>query len=261
MELSAVIKMKERPFRTEEYFLKLLPVWYHEESGSSVIEKNPRQLAIHNISGNIFVANRKDIKLQVFDNTGHYLCHIPTSILSTGLCLCNEFIFVTTHERRLIKIQISNKKTIKSVRTENVVFSMDISSNIYGCEVYNQSVSVFDTNLKFLKRIPLKSPHFTSDTRTYSTKLYENTMYVMFGWSDYCLQLFSQDGQLIKGVIQSRDIFFSHFFSLDQFGNIIVADSSEHQIKIFSNSGQLIHTISNGMLTEDQKLYCHTEYL
>ena len=43
VEVSKVLKMKERPFRTEDYSLKLRPVWYHEGTVSSVIE-NPRQL-------------------------------------------------------------------------------------------------------------------------------------------------------------------------------------------------------------------------
>ena len=254
VEVSKVVKMKERPFRTEDYSLKLRPVWYHEGTGSSVIE-GPYQLAIHPISGNIFVADCDAKKIQVFDNTGHYLYHIPTPPQPIGLCLSDEFIFVTTNEQKLVKIQISNKKTLKSVVTENMVFGMDISSNIYVCEYNNQSVSVFDKNLNFLKRIPLKYPYFTSDTVTYSIRLYENNMYVMFDKSDYCLQVFSQDGQLIRGVIRSSDINYSLFFSLDRFGNIIVADCWRYQIKIFSNSGQLIHSISNYTLTEDQKLF------
>ena len=244
--------MKKGPFRTEDYSLKLRPVWYHEGTGSSVIE-NPFQLAIHTISGNIFVADR-DAKIQVFDNTGHYLDHIPTPPKPTGLCVSDEFIFIMINERKLVKIQIFNKKTIKSVVTENKVSGMDISSNIYGCEYNNESVIVFDNNLNFLKRIPLKSPHFTSNTETYSIRLYENATYVMFGWSDYRIQVFSQDGQLIRGVIRNSNIKGSFFFSLDQIGNIIVADFWGDQIKIFSNSAHLIHTISNDTLT-DQKLY------
>ena len=55
-------------------------------------------------------------------------------------------------------------------------------------------------------------------------------------------------------VIPMSDIGLSYFFSLDRIGNIIVSDYSVNQIKIFSNSGHLIHTISNDTLTEDQKL-------
>ena len=253
VEVSKVV-MKERPFRTEDYSLKLRPIWYHEGTRSSVIEFS-FQLAIHTISGNIFVADYDTKKIQVFDNTGHYLYHIPTPPVPIGLCLSDDFIFVTTDERKFVKIQISNKKTVKSVVTENKVFGMDISSNIYVCERFNQSVSVFDKNLNFLKQIPLKSPHVTSYTDTHSIKLHENNMYVMFVCSDYCLQVFSQDGQLIRGVIRRSDIKPSFFFSLDRIGNIIVADYWGHQIKIFSNSGQLIHSISNDTLTEDQELY------
>ena len=252
VEVSKVV-IKEGPFRTEDYSLKSRPVWYHEGTRSSVI-KDPEQLAIHSISGNIFVADNKTKKIQVFDNAGHYLYHIPTPPEPFGLCLSDDFIFVTTNERKLLKIQISNKKTVKSVVTEQWIRGMDISSNIYVCETTNQSVSVFDKNLNFLKRIPLKSPHVTCDTHTYSIRLYENNMYVMFDKSDYCLQVFSQDGQLIRGVIQSSDTELRLFFSLDRIGNIIVADYWGDQIKIFSNSGHLIHSISNDTLTEDQEL-------
>ena len=255
VEVSKVVKKKERPFRTEDYSLKLRPVWYHEGTASSVIEE-PCQLAIHTESGNIFVADHNTNKIQVFDNTGHYLYHIPTPPKPIGVCLSDEFIFVTTYERKLLKIRISNKTTIKSVGTDNYVYGIDISNNIYVCEISNQSVSVFDMNLNFLNRIPLKSPHFTSNTDTYSIRLHENVMFVMFGWSDYRLQVFSQDGQLIRGVIPRSDIGTSYFFSLDGIGNIIVADYWGDEIKIFSNSGRLIHTISNDTLTEDQKLHC-----
>ena len=76
----------------------------------------------------------------------------------------------------------------------------------------------------------------------------------MFSGSYYRLQIFSQDGQLIRSVIQRSDVDYCLFFSLDQLGNIIVADYGGDRIKIFSNSGHLIHTISNDSQTEDQIL-------
>ena len=131
---------------------------------------------------------------------------------------------------------------------------MDISNSIYVCEYRNNSVIVFDKNLNFLKRIPLKSPHITSDTYFYSIRLYENNMYVMFDEFDYCIRVFSQEGQLIRSLIASSDVARSFFFSLDLIGNIIIADCFGNQIKIFSDTGNLIHTISNDKITQDQKL-------
>ena len=252
VELCKVVKTKKGPFRTEDYSLKLRPVWYHEGTGSSVI-KNPQQLAIHEGSGNIFVTDCDGRKVQVFDKAGHYLYHIPTPTRPIGLCLSDEFMFVTTSESKLAKIQISQKETIKLVVTERPLYGMDISDNIYVCESYNHSVSLFDKNLNFLKRIHLKSPHITSNTLTISIKLYEKNIFVMLVGYDYRLQVFSEDGQLIRGVIPSSEL--STFFSLDQIGNIIAADYRGNQIRIFSNSGHLIHTIYNDELTEEQKLF------
>ena len=253
VDVCKVVKKKERPFRTEDYSLKLHPIWYHEGTGSSVIE-DPRQLAIDTISGNIFVADYSTKRIQVFDKAGHYLYHIPTPPYPIGLGINDEFIFVTTDEQKLVKIQISNRKTIKSVVTEKWVYGMDISNNIYVCENDNNSVSVFCKDLNFLKRIPLKSSHVTSRMSPYCIKLFENSMYLTCIGSDYCIQVFSQDGQLIRGVVAISDIKCSFFFSLDRIGNIIVAESLADKIKIFSNSGNLIHTISNDKLTEGHKL-------
>ena len=253
VDVCKVVKMKERPFRTEDYSLKLRPIWCHERTGSSVIE-DPRQLAIDIASGNIFIADYSTNKIQVFDKVGHYLYHIPTPPYPIGLGINDEFIFVTTEEEKLAKIQISNRKTIKSVVTEKWVYGMDISNKVYVCENDNNSVSVFCKDLNFLERIPLKSPHVTPRMSPYCIRLYENTMYVMFIRSDYCIQVFSQDGQLIRGVVPTSGIRFSLFFSLDRIGNIIVAEYLGHEIKIFSNSGNLIHTIPTDKLTEGLKL-------
>ena len=214
VDVCKVVKMKERPFRTEDYSLKLHPVWCHEGTGPSVIE-NPQQLAIGTISGNIFVTDCNTKKIQVFDKAGHYISHIPTPPYPIGLCHSDEFIFVTTGVKQLVKIQISNKIIVNSVATEKPVYGLDISNNVYVCEYDNNSVSVFDKNLNFLKRIPLKSPHNSSDTCTHSIRLYENIMYVMFVGSDCRIQVFSEEGQLIRSVVPSSDIGRSFFFSLD----------------------------------------------
>ena len=253
VDVCKVVKKKERPFRSEDYSLKLRPIWYHEGTGSSVIE-DPRQLAIDTISGNIFVADYSTKRIQVFDKAGHYLYHIPTPPYPIGLGINDDFIFVTTDEQKLVKIQISNKKTIKSVVTEKWIYGMDISNKVYVCENDNNSVSVFCKDLNFLERIPLKSPHVTPRTSPYCIRLYEDTMYVMFIRSDYCIQIFSQDGQLIRGVLLTSGIKCSFYFSLDRIGNIILAEYLGHEIKIFSNSGNLIHTIPTDKLTEGHKL-------
>ena len=79
-------------------------------------------------------------------------------------------------------------------------------------------------------------------------------MYVVFGpIPPFHLQVFSLEGELVRCLIPKSEISFCYFFSIDQFGNIIVADWFEDRIKIFTNKGKLVHTINSDMLPGDHK--------
>lgn len=83
-------------------------------------------------------------------------------------------------------------------------------------------------------------------------------MYVMFGYlypspPPFVLQVFTLEGDLVRSLLKKRDIGHSYFFSIDQLGNIIVADWESNQIKIFSKEGKVIHTITSDMLPGDHK--------
>ena len=54
-------------------------------------------------------------------------------------------------------------------------------------------------------------------------------------------------------LIKQSEIRLSYFFSIDQLGNIIVADLFRNQIKILSKEGEVLHTIMNDILPADQK--------
>ena len=254
IEVCNVVTLKERPFRSEDYSLKLRPVWSREGTGPGEI-KNPMQTAIDNSTQNIFVADFGASRIQVFNEEGNYLYQIPTPEYPSGIALTKEYIFVSAKDQ-LLKIRKSNNKSVKSVQTEESVWGIDIdrNMNIYGCEIVNKSVIVFDNNLKFLKRIKLETSQIESDTRTYSIKLYKDSMYVMFGNSPpFHLQIFSLEGGLVRCLIPTSEIRWSYFFSIDRFGNIIVADWWDNRIKIFYKEGELLHTIDSDMLPGDLK--------
>ena len=256
IEVCKVVTLKERPFRSEDYSLKLRPVWSREGTGPGEI-KSPMQIAIDNSTQNIFVADLGASRIQVFNEEGNYLYQIPTAGYPIGIALTEEYIFVST-ECRLLKIRKSNNESVKSVHIEKSVCGIDIdrNMNIYGCEDDNISVIVFDNNLKFLKRIKLETSQIKSNTQTHSIKLYKDSMYIMFGrYSPFHLQIFSLEGELVRCLIPTSEIVWSYFFSIDRFGNIIVADWLDNRIKIFNKEGELIHTIDSDMLPGDLKFY------
>ena len=254
IEVCKVVTLKERPFRSEDYSLKLRPVWSREWTGPGEI-KHPFQIAIDNSTQNIFVADSDASRIQVFNEEGNHLYQIPTPEYPRGIALTEEYIFISAKDQ-LLKIRKSNNKSVKSVLTEKSVWGIDIdrNTNIYGCEILNKSVIVFDNNLKFLKRIKLETSQIESNTQTHSIKLYKDSMYVMFGrYSPVPLQIFSLEGALVRCLIPTSEIELSYFFSIDRFENIIVADFGNNRIKIFNKEGELLHTIDSAMLPGDQE--------
>ena len=265
IEVCKVVPLNERPVTPVgmpvapvDHSAKRFPVWSRDGVRSSLIT-NPMQIVIDDKTQNIFVTDFAAKRIQVFNEKGNHLYQIPTPLHPTGLALTDEYIFVSTSDS-LVKIEKSNNNCIKSVKTNSRVRGIDINSNsdIYGCEFFNQSVIVFDKNLKFLKRIELKTTQIRFDTQTRSIKLYKDKMYVMFGGNIFSppfhLQVFTQGGELVRSLIQESEIGSSSSFSIDQSGNILVADWYHHRIKIFSKKGTVIHTITTGMLPRDQKI-------
>ena len=255
IEVCKVVTLKERPLTRIDYSARKCPVWSHDGTVSGEIT-NPQQLAIDDKTQNIFVTDFNADRIQVFDGESNHLYQISTPPGPAGITLSDEYIFVSTLDK-LVKIEKSNNQSIKSVETENRVWGIDTNTNtdIYGCEFHNQSIVVFDKDLKFLKSIKLRATQVTSNTYTRGIKLYEDKMYVMFGDYPFSppLQIFNLEGELVKCLIKENEISNSEFFSIDRLGNIIVADWWGDQIKIFSKEGDVLHIITSAMLPGDQK--------
>ena len=260
IEVCKVVTLKERPLTRIDYSARKCPVWFHDGTSSGEITY-PRQLTIDDKTQNIFVNDFATERIQIFDGEGNHLYQISTPPFPAGITLSDEYIFVTTRDK-LVKIEKSNNQSIRSVKTENRVWGIDTNTNtdIYECEVNKRSIVVFDKDLKFLKRIKLRTTQVTSNTNTNGIKLYEDRMYVMFdSYSSslpFPLQIFNLEGELVKCLIKENEISYSKFFTIDRLGNIIVTDWGKHQIKIFSKEGDVLHTITSAMLPGDQKFSC-----
>ena len=258
IEVCKVVSLEERPVTRVSYSTKLYPVWSHDRTVSCRII-DPRQLIIDDRTQNFFVADHWASRIQVLNAEGNHLYEISTPPHPIGIALTDAFIFVSTSNNLLLKIEKSSNESFKSVQTENGVFGIESNANsdIYACEYLNQSIAVFDKDLRFKKRSKLNSTQLNCNTHTYSIKLHEGNMYVMFGSyspAPFHLQIFTLEGELVRCLIKQSEVLLSYFFSIDQLGNIIVADWSGDQIKIFSKDGVVLHTITSDMLPGDRKI-------
>ena len=252
-----LVSYKERSVARVDYSTNCLVSSYDGTDTGEIILS--MQLVIDDTTQNIFVADYWARRMQVFDSESNYLYEISTPPYPIGIALTDEFIFVSTNNKLLLKIEKSSNKSIKSVQTENYVRGIESNNNsdIYVCEYSNQSIVVFDKVLIFQKRIKLNSTLVNSDTRTNSMKLHEGNMYVMFGHyyspPPFHLQIFTLKGELVRCLITQGEIRYSYFFAIDPLGNIIVADWRGNQFKISSQEGKVLHAITSDMLPGDQK--------
>ena len=145
IEVCKVISLKERPVTRVNYSTKLCPVWSYDGIVSGQII-HPKQLVIDETTQNIFVADYKANRIQVFNAEGNLLYEVSTPPKPIGIALTDEFIFVSTNNRLLLKMENSSNLSIKSVMTENSLFGIESNNNsdIYVCEYLNQSIVVFD---------------------------------------------------------------------------------------------------------------------
>ena len=166
-DLCMVVYLNEKPVQRVDYSVKVRPVWSRGPEGEGTDRiSTPSQIAIDNTTHNIFVADSTCPGIQVFNSDGNHIYSITDGIGggSTAIALTKEFFFVKSGPN-LLKFNKSSNTVIESVKTVNFRFGIDVDElmNIYGCIQGNQSIVVFDMDLKFLRRIDLKSSHLQSN--------------------------------------------------------------------------------------------------
>ena len=115
IDVCKVVILKERPFQSEDYRLKLSPVWSHE---SPFNNNKSSQIAIDETTHNIFVTNL-DGHIRVFDKEGNYLYDVPESQGFVGIVLTNDFIYASSG-KSLVKIEKSTNKCVRTIHTRVV---------------------------------------------------------------------------------------------------------------------------------------------
>ena len=147
-----------------DYKTKQLPTTYCCEKSSeqkSPGELNrPRSIAIHYKTGNIYVADRGNHRVQVFSCNGDYLFMFSRRMnVPMGICISQNKVFVTQHSGHCINMYELEGKLIKSVGSKgngraqfNAPLGLDISdrnNNIYVCDFYNHRIEILTEELKY----------------------------------------------------------------------------------------------------------------
>ena len=209
-------------------------------------------------NGNIYSTDRK--RIIIFSSDTTEVRYIEDQHLKSpfGICVRNDSIFVTdinTNQLSKFKCDGTSQKQVGSKGSKDTEFNqpsgLDIDSDnlIYICDLYNNRISIYDTDLqwkKIVKHNDLTLPH--------DIKIRDN-LFILYQW--HCLCILSKSGELINKLPNIADNVKSAFwFCLDKTGNILISDRDGGVIKIFTPTGMLKHTLGSD-LQDNGLSYCH----
>ena len=217
-------------------------------------ELDGRGVALDEQNEKVYIADSNNSRVQVLSFQGEFLSQFGNKILDRpwGIAATESHIFVTDHNLsklfQFCKTTHELTNTAGGVETnEGQLFyprglTVDGSGEVFIADSLNHRVSVFNSKLQFQSCIGkgfLSYPH--------DVQLIPDKVLVLDG-SSQCVHFFSRSGDLLTSCVSQGEgqdclVKEAYFFCLDAEQNIIISDRSNHNVKIVSNSGELLSTI------------------
>ena len=250
------------------------------EQGSAPGElDNPRGVSVSPESGDIYVADMLNSRIQIFSQTGDYLDQFGRQHLVNpwGILIHQDNIYVTDwklHSILLFKIADhimlkrvgklgSGSREFKSPRQ----LAISPENNICVADKDNNRIQILSTDLEFncqLLHETMKEP--------VDIKFTNKELFVLSRVDNPCIHVFSLSGEKLRSIVTKEangmQQIQSYFFCFDRENNIIISDWTDDNIKVFSPAGDLLHTIGqyghragtfaypNGIAIHQNKLIC-----
>ena len=256
-ELNNLGKLLEKVRSGIDYKSKKQPLVSVCEKGNGMGQLNlPRDVTVENETGNIYIADKSNNCVKVFDSTGKYLfkfedneyegkMHLPLSV-----AICGDRILISQYSDCILNYQLNGKfiSKIGKYRKGELEFNFptgltidESNRNIYVSDCGNNRIQILSQDFRFISQ-------FGTDTLKYprDVKLSKEYIFVLDA-SNPCLHLFNYNHILQKSVIsrgKGMQVIDPFYFFIDQTDNILISDYGSNSIHIFNIEFQLIHKIS-----------------
>ena len=236
-----------------DYRTKQLPTAYCCKKSSkqkSPGELNhPRSLAIHYKTGNVYIADANNHRVQVFSFNGDYLFMFCEKMNGPfGICISQNIVLVTQYTSHCINMYGLEGNLIKTVGSEGngeVQFYnpigldvSDITNNIYVCDWYNHRIQILTEKLKYHSILGIDLLKYPRDVKVTRDRV------LVLADSDPCMFVFDSDHVLTNRLITrgvGKQTNNPCCFDIDREHNIIMSDFSNNCVYVFNQEGKQIH--------------------
>ena len=210
---------------------------------------NPCGITIHYKTGNIYIADTNNHRVQVFGCNGEYLFMFSEMMNKpAGICISQNKVFVTQFSGHCINMYEQEGKLIKSVGSEgkgeaqfNHPRGLDVSdrnNHIYVCDSYNHRIQILTEKLKYHSMLGIDLLKYPRDVKVTRDRV------LVLDVSDPCMFVFNSDHVLTNRLITrgvGKQTNKPHCFDIDREYNIIMSDCSNHCVYVFNQEGEQIH--------------------
>ena len=238
-----------------DYKAKQLPTAYcckkSSEQKAPGEMNGPRGIAVHYKTGNIYIADTSNNRVQVFSCNGDYLFMFNEKMNHpVGICITHNRVLVTQFSGHCITMYELEGKLIKSVGSKGSgeaqlyyprgLAVSDRTNNVYVCDCINNRVQIFTEDLKFHSMLGIgvfNCPRDIKVTRDRVLVLDENNP---------CLFVFNSNHVLTNRLITrgyGKQTNNPNCFDIDREYNIIMSDYNNHCVYVFNQEGEEIHRI------------------
>lgn len=229
---------------------------YVGKAGNNVNEIDfPMGLAVDYDTDSVYVVDQGEPKVCVVSPDGKVQVFGKTNgILKQphGICLKNGKVYVTdnNNESKIGEVFVYNTKgkllgkCVKEGGMRQALgVSVDDNDNIYVCDGISNIIHVFDSKFKHKEQLLMSENTHPLDIKVTKSEIY---ILVEEGMNKLNVLVFDRENQLIGGVIDKcvqGDFGNIQFFTIDNCGNIILADQTAHCLHVVSRYGDLITNI------------------
>ena len=217
----------------------------------------PRAVAIDRNTNNIYVTEADMFsdfpRISIFSDGGEFLNSYTHEHMKSprGIAIHTDNMYITDTGVDAV-FQFKIKSDIRLVAkfgtkgTGNGEFDLPVNlavstnGDVYVSDNSNNRVQILDSSLHYIRTLTEHSIRQPRDI-----KLTADSVYVLCTVSP-CIRVFSLTGDTLRSLITQGDqlqVNSAWYFCLDSQENIIISDVSAHNIKVFSNEGNLICTI------------------
>ena len=209
----------------------------------------PCGIAIHYKTGNIYIADTNNHRVQVFGCNGEYLFMFSEKMNGpVGICISQNKVFVTQYSGHCINMYKLEGKLIKSVGSEGngeAQFyhprGLDVSdrnNNIYVCDCWNHRIQILTEELKYYSMLGIDLLRYPRDVKVTQDRV------LVLDRSDPCMFVFNSDHVLTNRLITrgvGKETTNPLCFDIDREYNIIMCDYTNHCVYVFNQEGEQIH--------------------